>query len=137
LGVPSATAAPAVALDYHAFTPQRPTYTFSDVKGRLDNQVNYQATRGPRTQWSYRVNRRLAAIAKGPATETATLYCNGRRIPGYRDYHAGVSAGYLFHSSYGPLRTGCLYRLNVTISFKAPGGMARLAVNHGFYITYV
>lgn len=129
---------PAAALDYHAFTPQRPTYSSSDVRGRLDNQINYRAKVGrPRMQWSYRVNPRVAVTARGPATEVAKLYCNGKLVPGYRDYHTGVGAGYLFHSSYGPLRTGRLYRLSVTITFKAVSGTARLVVDHGFYITYV
>jgi len=88
-------------------------------------------------QWSYRVNRLLAFAAKGPATEAATLSCNGKRIPGYRDFHTGVGAGYLFHSSYGPLRAGCLYRLNLTIAFTLGPGTATIIVDHRFYITYV
>jgi len=129
--------APAMALDFHAFTPQRPTYTHSDAQGRIDNQINYRATGGPRTQWGYRVSAPLVAAARGPATESVTLYCNGKLIPGYRDYHAGVPAGYFFHSSFGPLRTSCLYRLHITIQFKAVGGTAQVVVDHAFYITYV
>jgi hypothetical protein len=135
--LPAATApAMAATLDYQAFTPQAPRFHSKSAKGTLDNQINYRASGGPRTQWSFRLSPLLVLLAKGPATEIGTLYCNGKHVGGSRDFHTGVSAGYLFHSSYGPLRTSCKYRLNVTIAYNIAGGTATIVINHGFYITY-
>lgn len=136
LGISGASAGPALAVDFFAFSPHHPFYSHVHPNGRITNQINYRSVGGPRMQWSYVIKRPLAAAATTPATEVATLSCNGKLIPGYRDLHSGVPAGYFFHSSYGPLRTSCLYRLHIRLSFGLPGGIYVITVDHDFYITY-
>ncbi len=123
-----ASAAP----QYYAFTPQRATFRADGRHGVFDAQVRYRGR--TRLQWSYQLYARTSASAVGPMEESTYLYCDGRRVRGYRNFHPVIPAGYLVHSSVA-VSTGCDYHLAITETFpiRTKSGTGVRAVGADFY----
>ncbi len=130
LGLSSVRAS--AAPQYYAFTPQRATFHADGRHGVFDAQVRYG--RHTRLQWSYQLYVRTSAAAVGPMEESTYLYCDGRRVKGYRNFHAAIPADYFVHSSVA-VSTGCDYHLGITETFpiKTARGMGIRAVGADFY----
>lgn len=109
VGVASASPTPVE----HTYTPGNPAWGYENDIARWDGQVSYGS--GKVMAWSIKLKPAVQELVFGDSMTCNTTIID---LPNYSDYHAGIPADYVLHSSVGNLHDGHQYRLRSICTFQ-------------------